>query len=298
MSARHPRRPLWAAWAASLWLLALAPAAHAQSGTESSVGYIDNAIPVNQLRLRFDASYDYPFPDRGAFGYSRSALDPGQSAEPKANAQEFSTYAEFALLPRLSAFVEAPVRAINPTIDPDASGLGDVNAGGKFAFIYQEDFVATLQLRVYAQTASKQSHLGSGHSTIEPGLLTFARLTDRLIAEGELRLWAPLTQDGGYNSDVIRYGLGASYRAWERPGLAVLPVAEFVGWSFLDGRKHVNAPDGTGIEVSAAGDTIVNVKLGVRLRTDYGQFYVGYGRSLTGTPFYQNILRVEYRFIW
>ena len=54
----------------------------------------------------------------------------------------------------------------------------------------------------------------------------------------------------------------------------------------------------------ADGDTIVNAKVGVRFgfgslqeqgllsRSD---LYVGYGRALTGTVWYKDILRVEYR---
>ena len=46
----------------------------------------------------------------------------------------------------------------------------------------------------------------------------------------------------------------------------------------------------------AAGDTIVNAKLGLRLRADgLGDFYAGYGRSLTGNRWYENTFRVEFR---
>ena len=48
---------------------------------------------------------------------------------------------------------------------------------------------------------------------------------------------------------------------------------------------------------SAAGDTIVNLKLGIRIRCgDFGDIYAGYGRALTGAFWYKNMFRVEYRY--
>ena len=63
---------------AVLGLLAAPPAAPAQgtSGptvSDSKVGYIDNAIPVDMLRFRFDASYEFTRPNRAEFFYARGA---------------------------------------------------------------------------------------------------------------------------------------------------------------------------------------------------------------------------------
>jgi hypothetical protein len=297
----RPRRPAtWKGFALAAWVLAMAAgAARAQTSSESSVGYVDGAIPYNQFRLRFEASYDYPFPDRGEFFYSHSRMKPGESAELKADAQELAAYGEITLDPRFSVFAEVPLRAINPTLDPNATGLGDASAGFKYAFFSDEDYTATFQLRGYAPSGNKMLHLGSGHASVEPALLGYARLTDEgLVGEGELRLFVPIGGDRHYDSYVVRYGVGFSHPVWERPGLVVVPVAEFVGWTFLDGHKAVNLPDGVGTIVGAGGDTIVNVKLGVRLRTDYGDLYVGYGHAVSGTPFYKDIVRVEYRIRW
>src|SRR5262249_31100471 len=91
-------------WRPPLWTVcALAPGpVRAQTSATSNVGYVDGALPVNQFRLRFDASYDYPFPDRGEFFYSHSRTKPGEPAEVRADAQEFSAYGEFAIAPRFS----------------------------------------------------------------------------------------------------------------------------------------------------------------------------------------------------
>jgi hypothetical protein len=298
MPGRNRRLPTWKVCTLALWLLAPAGSSLAQTGTESNVGYIDGAIPVNRVRLRADLDYNYPFPDRGEFTYSHSPMKPGESAELRADQQEFFAYLELALAKQFSIFAEVPVRALSPTLDPNATGLSDVNAGFKYAFLSEDDYVASFQLRVIAPTGSKSLHLGSGHASIEPALLGYAHVTEELAVEGELRLWIPVGGEPSYDSHLVRYGVGASYQALATEQVKVFPVLELVGWTFLDGQKSINAPDGTGVVVGAGGDTIVNAKLGVRFRTDYGDFYVGYGRALTGVPFYKDIVRAEYRCTW
>ena len=52
----------------------------------------------------------------------------------------------------------------------------------------------------------------------------------------------------------------------------------------------------TGTVKSAGGDTIVNAKIGARFTFgDAQSLYFGYGRALTGTVWYKDIIRVEYR---
>jgi hypothetical protein len=78
-------------------------------------------------------------------------------------------------------------------------------------------------------------------------------------------------------------------------------VIETVAWTVLDGKE---LPP-TGPIHESGGETIVNLKVGARI--GFGQdgslgtvlgksdLYVGYGRALTGTFWYKDILRVEYR---
>src|SRR4029077_20852552 len=70
------RARVWGALAAAA--LAVLPLASARAqdsdaylGTRTKVGYIDGAIPLNQIRFRFDAAYDDNRPDRGEFCYSQ-----------------------------------------------------------------------------------------------------------------------------------------------------------------------------------------------------------------------------------
>jgi hypothetical protein len=318
----QPRRRVWqtflllAAWACTT------AAVRAQTGapdtsegggptvSNSTVGYIDSAIPGNQIRIRFDAGYHNSVPNRGEFFYQRSPESPGDMAESNVSYQEFSAYVEAALNQQFSVFAEVPVRFLNPTVDENAKGIGDVNFGFKWAFLFEEDYVLTFQLRTYAPTGDGSNGLGNSHVTLEPALLGYYRLSDRLSTEGELRFWVPITHtpfvngsvSGGsadFDSDVIRYGIGVHYDVYRTERFVIAPVTEVVGWTFLNGKKTIALPDLTGVDLSASGDTIVNLKIGSRFKVpNLGDLYVGYGRSLTGERMYRDIIRAELRFVF
>ena len=165
----------------------------------------------------------------------------------------------------------------------------------KQALIFQDDFVTSFQLKTYAPTGDVHRGLGTGHVSLEPGLLFYQALGERAALEGELRNVVPV---GGteFAGDVIRYGLGVHYDLLQRQGTYVAPVAEIVGWTALGGKESIVFPTGLTAVQSAAGDTMVHAKLGIRVelgeRTD---FYGGYGRPLTGERWYDNTFRFELR---
>jgi hypothetical protein len=274
-------------------LLLAAGRAFGQAGAESSVGYIDSAIPQSQFRLRADASYGDNRPERAEFLYGKNG-----PPLPEANVdfQEVSGYLEGALLPNLSAFAEVPFRFLNPQVNLDHSGPSDVNAGLKWAVLAYDEQYLTFQLRAWAPTGTPSRGLGTGHASLEPAVLYYRSLTEDLHLEAELRDWVPL---GGTDvaGDVLRYGVGASYDVWknEEKGLRVAPVLEFVGWTVLSGKEPA---DNLGIVKDATGETIVNAKMGLRVASRFGEIYAGYGRALTGTVWYKNTMRLEYRIVF
>jgi hypothetical protein len=286
-------------WAAPLLLAALAPVlAHAQgtSGpvvSDSRVGYVDSAIPGNQLKFRLDPSYNNRRPTRAEFFWP----GPGRR-EFSVDYVDFTGYLEAAFSDRFSTFVEVPAHLLNPERNPNTGGLGDINAGFKFAVWRSDDFVGTFQFRTWAPTGDRERDLGNGHVSLEPGLLCFNRLCERGAWESELRFWVPV---GGsdFAGTIIRYGTGLSYNVSPWPNLGISPVAEVVGWTVLDGLVSFLTPAGDLIVNDAAGDTIINAKLGARLRFgQLGDVYLGYGRPLTGTRWYENTFRVELRLFY
>jgi hypothetical protein len=276
------------------------------AGFGAATGYLDPAIPMSQIRLRFDAAYDNNRPDRAEFFYAKcgcfATLPPNNPQfDPKApgprlpessvDYQDISTYIELASDNRWSVFVNVPYRFLNPVNNANTSGIADMDAGFKAALISCRDRYLTFQFRTYIPTGDSNDGLGTDHVSLEPALLAYQRLTDRLALDFELRDWIPI---GGtdFAGNVIRYGFGVQYDIWRNEGWCLTPIGELVGWTVLSGKEFSLAE---GI-VPAAGDTIVNAKIGARLYMgENNSFYVGYGRALTGEVWYKDIVRVEYR---
>jgi hypothetical protein len=280
--------------------------------------YIDGAIPANMIRLRYDAAYGNNRPDRAEFFYPKcgcfATLPPGTAGfdphakgpplpETSVDYQDIATYLEGKLTERVSVFGEIPVRFINPEQNANTSGLGDVSFGFKYAAILTDDRVLTLQLRTTTPSGDGFKGLGQENWRVEPGVLWQNNATEQLTFFGEVKDSIPVSRASDFAGNVIEYGIGSAYLIPVSQGLRVMPVVEWVGWTCLSGREVVDPASGA--SKSAKGDTIVNVKAG--LRFGFGQIdepgsigrsdlYIGYGRALTGEVWYKDILRVEYRY--
>jgi hypothetical protein len=292
----------WCTFVVSLTLLLMPAVVCAQgtsgpSSSDSRVGYIDNAIPGTQLRLRYDDTLDNRRPTRAEFFYPQGGpKGPGLPVpEPRVDSQELSAYVEYAPSPCFSGFLELPARFLNPEVNAAQAGFSDLNTGCKWAFVRSPDTVATLQFRVYAPTGDSHRGLGTNHVSLEPAFLAYYRWTDRLRGECELRTWVPI---GGtdFAGDILRYGVGVSYQLCTIRNVNLAPVAEVVGWTVLNGKTSVVPPDGVPFVEDAGGQTIVNAKLGLRASMGgRADLYTGFGHPLTGNRFYENTVRVELR---
>jgi hypothetical protein len=253
------------------------------------------------------------------------------------NYQEVSAYFEYAFNKRFSVFVDIPYRVVElqniinddpgslapgvkppPNFEPpknadegnptNNNGISDIWAGFKAALIADPDRYLTFQLVAFAPSGSAQSGLGTGHYSLEPGLLLYQTLTERLILEGQFEVWVPIG-GGAAEGNILIYGLGLGYDIYRHGNLRVTPVLEFVGWTVLNGFESVantaisapSAPPGTIIPINhgvvdASGDTIINGKFGVRTYLGHSDVYLGYGHALTGNAWYRDIVRLEYRY--
>ncbi len=275
-------------------------------------GYIDNARPVTMFRLRTDAAWGNNRPDRAEFFYPKcgcfgtpDAKGPGMGVgiETNVDYQELLPYFEYAISPNLSMFVTIPVRFINPTRTANATGLGDVQFGAKYAFVNNADRVYSLQAMVTTPSGDGGLGLGAENWRIEPGLLFLEQLSCRWGVFGEFKDSINLSRSSDFTGNVLRYGLGTSYAVAQSDRGYIAPVGEVVGWTVLSG-KELRAGM-TPAVVSASGDTIVNAKVGVRFGwggptrdaqlPSGSDLYIGYGRALTGEVWYKDMFRVEYR---
>ena len=290
-------------------------------------GYLDPAAPVTMFRLRYDDAINNQFPDRGEYFYAkcgcfRSPALAGPAFDPNAKGpqgvnlavsyQEVRPYVEYAFNPKMSVFTELPFRfdsfsslptpANTQTNLGSTGGLSDMNVGFKYAFIAEQNRYVTFQLRTYIPTGDSYQGLGTGHVSIEPSLLYYRRLSQKWLLQGQLTEFTPITTDG-FASEVVQYGAGLGYVLAQGQNYTVIPMLESVGWTFIGGQKFNPV---SGIQ-SASGDTIVNIKPGVRIgigrnpgpaMMQQQSIYAGFGIPVTGDQFYSNLFRVEYRILF
>jgi hypothetical protein len=277
--------------------------------------YIDLAVPITQFRLRVDSAFNNNRPDRAEFFYPkcgclRIAALQGQPGgdinaagppmmEPFVDYQEIRPYFEYAPSDRWSVFLEVPYRMINPDVNSNQEGIGDIMAGFKYAFIAQQERYVTFQMSTWAPTGLGMNGLGNNHVSVEPAVLFYQTLSDRLTLQAEVRDWIAVS-GSDYAGNILRYGAGLTYLANDPcSNVRIYPVGEVVGWNVLTGKESTAA--GATLQSDA---TIVNGKLGVRF--GFGQpdgpgifgrsdLYIGYARALTGAVWYKDMYRLEYR---
>jgi hypothetical protein len=293
----------------------------------SMVGYIDNAIVGSQIRIRFDAAFHDNAPDRAEFFYAQCSCinnGPGPNAVvADLNFQQVYMRAEYAPVKRFSFFAEVPVRWIQPQFTKvvgtppltNETGLSDVAAGFKLAAVASSNQYLTFQFQAYFPSGNASTGLGTNHYSVEPALLYYQRLSDRIALEAEAGDRHPIggsscptpcntnemgmPNSEGFAGDVFFYGVGPSYILYRGENLRIAPAIELVGWRVLGGfvTDNATASDSFQGAVSADGTNIVNLKVGARTTVGaHSSFYIGYGHQLTHAVWYKEIVRAEYRY--
>ena len=295
----------------------------------SMIGYIDDAIIESQVRVRFDVGFGNRAPDRAEFFYAKcgcyanpalgdlndpDAPGPTPNVATDLDFRQFLVEAEFALNPRLALFGEMPLRWIQPQTFlfsdagfPNHGGLGDLRAGAKIGVAASRDHALTARVQVYFPTGDAGDGLGTDHVSFEPSLVSFYR-RDRFALESQFGFWFPIggsdgarpIDDDSYPGNVLLYGVGPSYTIYDNGSVALAPVVELFGWHVFSGYHAPDRlPEDGGLEIvnlDASGTSIVNLKFGLRTNFQKGSFYVGYGHALTDDSWYDDIVRVEYRY--
>ena len=287
----------------------------------SMVGYIEEAVVGSKVRVRFDtAQHDFE-PDRAEFFYgkcgcyrdlpvSSQAYDPNApgprpGAAADVNFQQLYILGEYAVNQRVSAFGELPTRWLQPQSFtpgtggsfPDHRGIGDLRFGLKAALLSTPEQVVTIRAQFFSPTGDSGSGLGTNHWSLEPAVLYYQSLSDRVVVESQLGMWFPFGGSAGvptlssdkFSGNVFFYGVGPSFEVYRGDRVRFAPIVELVGWHVLSGFQSVAE--------YASGTNIVNIKIGARTSWDRGNsFYIGYGHVLTDAGWYKDIVRLEYRY--
>ena len=281
----------------------------------SMVGYLDDPTVISEARVRFDAGFNDPRPDRAEYFYCGCAnIGPSAAIQRTLNFQQLYFQGEYAVTSRFSGFVEVPFRWIQPTFYPysqpipsssvNAGGISDVRSGLKFAAIASAARELALELTAAFPSGDGTKGLGTGHYSLIPAAIYYQKLSDRAGMEAEFNdthpiggyvnpATSPTSPEKDFYGDVAMYGIGPSYKLIERRAYTLAPVLELVAWHVFGGLQT----DSDNNIDSAADINVFNVKLGARISfTNGGSVYAGYGRGVTSDILYRNLFRMEYRY--
>jgi hypothetical protein len=192
------------------------------------------------------------------------------------------------------------------TFDNNTGGMGDIDFGFKLAFIARPDRYLTFQFRTYVPTGDTEFGLGTGHVSLEPSLLYYQKLGERFTFQAQVGDWIPLG-NVPLSGNVLDWGLGVGYDVYRQDNFKITPIVEMVGWNVLGGGESVVQPIPVPVDQltvlpnshgvrDATGDTIINLKLGVRTYWGRSSLYLGWGHAVTSERWYRDDARAEYRF--
>lgn len=303
-----------------------AAAVQARSGSSgpslrpSMAGFIENATIGSKLRVRFDSGTGLQGGDRAEFFYAKcgcyrslpttdaaydpDAPGPGPAKLTRANYTQFNVTTEYAVNGRFSLVADLPVRSLKPqAFAPgtgtfgDSSGVGDVKGGVKLSMSSDSNSQITFQALASAPTGDAAMGLGTNHWTVEPAILYSTTAGDLLGFEVQFGSIIPLdgskaVPTGGpdkFSGSIIYYGFGPSLDIYSGGSTRLAPVVELVGWHVVDGYSTLEG-------APAKGTDIINLKVGGRLAFGSGSLYAGWGKALTDAAWYDELVRVEFRY--
>lgn len=285
----------------------------------SMVGYIENATIGSKVRVRFDSGSNVQAADRAEFFYAKcgcyrglptsdpaydpDAPGPGPGVLTSADYTQFNINAEYALNGRFSLVADLPVRSLKPkAFVPgtgsfgDTSGLGDVKGGVKLSMSSDSNSQITFQALASMPSGDAGKGLGTDHWSVEPAILYSTTMGDLLGLEAQFGSVIPLDGSKGvptsspdkFSGSIIYYGVGPSLVIYSSGTTQLAPVVELVGWHVVDGYSTAEGP--------AKGTDIVNLKVGARVAFGAGSIYAGWGKALTDATWYDELVRVEFRY--
>ena len=192
---------------------------------------------------------------------------------------------------------ELPFRWVNPDINPNHTGLGDLKVATKTVLVNGEVWQFTNLMRLYFNTGSASMGTGTGHLSLEPGLLARYKWSEFTNLHGEIKYWVPMGGTPSFSGQVLEYGLGISHLLYEDDSIAYIPTFEVVAWSILNGQKTTPA----GLVVDANAEDVVALLPGLRVVMDKGgdlglfEFGISGGIGLGNSQFYDGMWRLDFR---
>ncbi len=261
---------------------------------------IDPAQPFNNFRVRAALGSNWHLPDRGGYFWAPTQGGGGPPrGESSLDYQDLRLRMELGSKKFSTAF-EVPFRAVNPELNRDHAGLGDLQLIVKTVLVDGKQWMLTQYFGTHFPTGSGTMGLGRKSVALEPGLLFRNRWSERTWLHGELKFWFPVGADPNYYGQVIKFAAGAN-RVWRETDIsALISSLELTNYTVLNGL----ARDGNNILRAIDGDGMLYVTPGVHYaldqQGDFGLFEIGgaVALPLTDTRFTDSTWTFDARWSW
>jgi hypothetical protein len=237
-------------------------------------------------------------PDRAGYFWSKTGARGPQLGESVIDYQEAQLRMELGSKKFSTAF-QLPIRAVNPQLNDNHAGPGDIQLAVKTVLLDGDQWMLTQYFGTFFPTGNAPAGLGIGTIALEPGLLFRNKLREQTWMHGELKFWFPLGADP-HNGQVLKFATGLNTVWRETDRSAWLPSLELSTFSILNGM----ATDAFGRLRAIDGDAIFYITPGIHYavdqKGDLGLFEIGSSVSLPTSPerFTDSTLTLEMRWSW
>ena len=225
--------------------------------------------PITQMRLRYDEGWNMPFPDKSEFFMPRSDGPKGKGPPQTVPAifdgnlatfREGHMYTE-AAIGRFSTWIDMPYRDVSFKEYDGHSGFGDLSIGTKSMLLDCELLQFTFEMNTFTPTGNFTRGLGTGHLSLEPGLLAALKLLPETYLQSEIAYRFPLGGDQAFEGAVFHYHLSLNQLLWHcGHDIQLIGTAEFNGWEFLGGQ--FTGPGDTpaaNVDLAVSGSPVADV---------------------------------------
>ncbi|CAD76401.1 hypothetical protein-signal peptide prediction [Rhodopirellula baltica SH 1] len=264
----------------------LSPGAHFRQNRsrDRGIGYervmfapnvLDTAIVPAHVGIRYQVDHGLRTPDRAEYYWG----DPPDN-ESGVNSQDL-IFRLAAGTERLMALTQYTMRSVDPEVNGNTTGFGDIVLGAQALLVDGDRTKVATIFRTYLASGPADRGLGTGHTSLEFGLLGRRCLRPETYVFGEVKYWTPIKGTAGVAGDVLTTGWGISTIAAESDVFAFLPTFEVRTLSFLFGGYH----DSAGTLQAIDGETAIEFYPGARFvlgpENDMGLWEFGFATGIT-----------------
>tara|TARA_R110002049_G_scaffold4601_2_gene31732 strand:- start:17083 stop:18327 length:1245 start_codon:yes stop_codon:yes gene_type:complete len=239
---------------------------------------LDTAIQVPHVGFRYQLNYGLNVPDRAEYFWGAGTTN---NAETGVDAQDLSVRLAIGN-EKAMALTQYTLRSLDPEAMPNTTGMSDMIVGAQAMLVDGKSTKLATILRTYIATGSSSKGLGTGHTSLEYGLIARQCVSPETFLFGELKYWMPIGGTSDISGDVLSTGLGISTIASESDVFAFLPTLEIRTLSFLFGGQ---TPAGSTTSQRIDGITAVELYPGGRFvfdrHSDLGLVEFGFSAGIT-----------------